>query len=150
MHNRLKRMLIQALTCNWIHILRSVTQDTGSVRVHCPVVTHCPELYEILQYGGCNEQTVHQRVGQEEDEKLVVGESDTVVHPGGTQTRERSDLTSGSDLINLNFQRKVEALCGYTQAGVDCLLAFLYLVNQGTRTRSMWIIKRVFTSFGNV
>lgn len=42
----------------------------------------CPELYEILQHGGCNEQTVHQRVGQEEDEELVVGESNTVVHPG--------------------------------------------------------------------
>lgn len=50
------------------------------------VVTHCPELYEILQHGGCDEQTVHQRVGQEEDEELVVGESYAVVHPGHAQT----------------------------------------------------------------
>lgn len=52
------------------------------------VITHCPELYEILQHGGGNEQTVHQRVRQEEDEELVVGESDTVVHPGDAQTKE--------------------------------------------------------------
>ena len=50
--------------------------------------THCPELYEILQYGGCNEQTVHQRVSQEKDEKLVVGESHTVVHPANEQTHK--------------------------------------------------------------
>lgn len=51
------------------------------------VGTHCPEFYEVLQHGGRDEQTVHKRVGQEEDEELVVGETHTVVHPGDTQTQ---------------------------------------------------------------
>lgn len=51
------------------------------------VGTHCPEFYEVLQHGGRDEQTVHQRVGQEEDEKLVVGETHAVVHPGDAQTQ---------------------------------------------------------------
>lgn len=51
------------------------------------VGTHCPEFYEVLQHGGRDEQTVHQRVGQEEDEKLVVGETHTVVHPEDTQAQ---------------------------------------------------------------
>lgn len=46
------------------------------------VITHGPELDEILQHGGCDEQAVKQRVGQEEDEELVVGEAHAVVHPG--------------------------------------------------------------------
>lgn len=47
--------------------------------------THGPELYEILQNRGRDEQTVDQRVGQEEDEELVVGEADAVVHPVDTK-----------------------------------------------------------------
>lgn len=47
--------------------------------------THRPEFDEILQHGGCDEQTVHQRVGKEEDEELVIGESHAVVHPGDAQ-----------------------------------------------------------------
>lgn len=43
--------------------------------------THCPKFNEILQDCGCNKQTVHQRVGQEEDKKLIVGKAHTVVHP---------------------------------------------------------------------
>lgn len=79
MHNRLRGCsftLRRAAEPN-IHCMQKVS-------VH--IVTHCPELYEILQHGGCNEQTVHQRVGQEEDEELVVGESYTVVHPAHAQT----------------------------------------------------------------
>lgn len=49
---------------------------------HLLAATHRPEFDEILQHGGGDEQAVEQRVGQEEDEKLVVGESHTVVHPG--------------------------------------------------------------------
>lgn len=48
-----------------------------------PDGTHCPELDEVLQHGGGDEQAVHQRVGQEEDEELVVGEAHAVVDPGG-------------------------------------------------------------------
>lgn len=44
-------------------------------------ITHCPELDEVLQHGGSDEQAVQQWVGQEQDEELVVGETDTVVHP---------------------------------------------------------------------
>lgn len=48
-----------------------------------PDGTHCPEFDEVLQHGGGDEQAVHQRVGQEEDEELVVGEAHAVVDPGG-------------------------------------------------------------------
>lgn len=77
-------MLIQASACSRICILSTIHIQ------HAECVTHRPELYEVLQDSGCNEQTVHQRVGQEEDEKLVVGEAYTVVHPGDAQTMERS------------------------------------------------------------
>lgn len=79
MHNQLGgcSCRLRCATKSNIRCMQSV-----SVRI----ITHCPELYEILQHGGCNEQAVHQRVGQEEDEKLVVGESYTVVHPGDAQT----------------------------------------------------------------
>lgn len=60
--------------------------------------THRPELDEILQHGGCDEQTVHQRVGEEEDEKLVIGESHAVVHPGDAQLQR-----SGGDLRHINL-----------------------------------------------
>lgn len=90
MHNRLKRMLIQASACSRFCILSTIR----SQRAEC--VTHGPELYEVLQHGGCNEQTVHQRVGQEEDEELVVGEAYTVVDPGDAQTTERSASTATS------------------------------------------------------
>lgn len=45
------------------------------------MITHCPELDEVLQHGGSDEQAVQQRVGQEQDEELVIGETDTVVYP---------------------------------------------------------------------
>lgn len=69
-----------------LHLHHTLTARRVSVTARrlC-TVTHCPELYEILQNCGSNEQTVHQRVGQEEDEELVVGESDAVVHPADTQ-----------------------------------------------------------------
>lgn len=54
-----------------------------------PPCTHRPELDEVLQHGGGNEQAVHQRVGQEEDEELVVGEAHAVVDPGEAQTQTR-------------------------------------------------------------
>lgn len=54
--------------------------------------THCPELDEILEHGGSNEQTVQQWVGQEEDEELVVGKAHTVVHPAKTHMSHITNL----------------------------------------------------------
>lgn len=88
MHSQLKRCSswLRRATRFCICVTHSL-HAVGRVGIACRcVVTHCPEFNEILQDGGCNEQTVHQRVGQEEDEKLVVGESHTVVHPADTQT----------------------------------------------------------------
>lgn len=45
------------------------------------MITHCPELDEVLQHRGSDEQAVEQRVRQEQDEELVIGETYTVVHP---------------------------------------------------------------------
>lgn len=80
------------------------------------MTTHCPELDEVLQHGGSDEEAVEQRVRQEQDEELVIGETHAVVHPvegkkGGnygakkqtsaarlaSDTRERLSLTTGSD-----------------------------------------------------
>lgn len=47
--------------------------------------THGPELDEVLQHRGCNEQAVEQGVRQEQDEELVVGEPHTVVDPATNQ-----------------------------------------------------------------
>ncbi|CAN8032791.1 unnamed protein product, partial [Ixodes persulcatus] len=44
--------------------------------------THRPELNEVLERSGGHKQAVYQRVGQEQDEVLVVCERHTVVHPG--------------------------------------------------------------------
>lgn len=73
--------------------------------------THRPELYEILQHGGRNEQTVHQRVGQEQDEELVVGEAHAVVHPADAQSKLEKvtfDITSctATNLIMVNFAKE--------------------------------------------
>ena len=46
--------------------------------------THCPKLYEVLEDCGCDEKTVDQRVGQEQDEVFVVGEAHAIVHPEST------------------------------------------------------------------
>lgn len=73
MHNSLHRM------CRYVQSAAPATFGTSQNG------THCPELDEILQHGGGDEQTVHQRVGQEEDEKLVIGEPHTVVHPVDAQ-----------------------------------------------------------------
>ena len=67
---------------------KAVDARTDAGCSECETITHCPELDEILQYGGCNEQTVHQRVAQEQNKEFVVGESHTVVHPE-RERRER-------------------------------------------------------------
>lgn len=72
------RMCYCAAVCNL-----QLLQHLVLAKMH--IATHCPEFDEILQYGGCDEQTVHQRVGQEENEKLVIGEPHTVVHPVDAQ-----------------------------------------------------------------
>lgn len=46
-------------------------------------MTHLPEFEEILKDSCCNKYTVQHRVGEEEKEELVVGKSNTVVHPKG-------------------------------------------------------------------
>lgn len=80
MHNPFHRMCHRAAIVQTnLHLL----QHLLPAEVH--VTTHCPEFDEILQHGGCDEQTVHQRVGQEEDEELVIGEAHTVVDPGDAQ-----------------------------------------------------------------
>lgn len=43
--------------------------------------THHPEFEEILKDCCCNIYTVKHGVGQEKQEKLVVGKTHTVVHP---------------------------------------------------------------------
>ena len=43
--------------------------------------THHPEFEEILKDCRCNEHTVHHGVGEEKQEKLVVGKAHTVVNP---------------------------------------------------------------------
>lgn len=76
--------------------LQSGAQSAPSVRGGVrPDGTHCPEFDEVLQHGGGDEQAVHQRVGQEEDEELVVGEAHAVVDPGGGGRAKRGqDETS--------------------------------------------------------
>lgn len=98
------------------------TPATCQVHASAHNTTHRPELYEILQHSGCNEQTVHQGVGQEEDEKLVVGESYTVVHPGDAQV----DFLSANP-SHVNFQKVIT----------------------GMRTRAMWIIMQHLNSLGH-
>lgn len=44
--------------------------------------THRPELNEILQHSGGDEEAVHKRIRQKKDEELVVGETHTIVDPG--------------------------------------------------------------------
>lgn len=51
--------------------------------------TYHPELDEVLQIRGRDEEAVEQRVRQEQHEVLVVGESHTVVHPGGRRGKCR-------------------------------------------------------------
>ena len=43
--------------------------------------TYCPEFDEILNDCSTNDYTVEWCVGQEQDEELVVWESNTVIHP---------------------------------------------------------------------
>lgn len=47
--------------------------------------THHPEFEEILKDCCCNEYTVQHGVGEEKQEKFVVGKAHAVVHPKRTQ-----------------------------------------------------------------
>lgn len=63
----------------------------------CVCGTYRPELDEILDHRGPDDQTVERGVGQEQDEELVVGEPHTVVHPdrerGRTMRPEHNQAT---------------------------------------------------------
>lgn len=50
--------------------------------------THHPKLEEIPKDCRCNEYTVQHRVGEEKQEKLVVGKTNTVVDPKKKRERE--------------------------------------------------------------
>ena len=56
--------------------------------------TYCPELDEELQRRGGYEDTVEERVREEEDEELVVGETDAVVDPENMSNTPQKSATS--------------------------------------------------------
>lgn len=69
--------------------------------------THRPELNEVLECGGGHKQAIYQRVGQEQDEVLVVCERHTVVHPGAVMVHLQYAPTSEG--TSTEQKRRVES-----------------------------------------
>lgn len=67
-----------------INIQKKKTQKTGCF------CTYGPEFDEILDDCSTNYCTVEWGVGQEQDEELVIWESNTVIHPEGKDKTENT------------------------------------------------------------
>ena len=67
--------------------------------MHTRAVSYLPEGQKVLQRGRAHVYTVQERVSQEEDEELVVGEGDAVVDPGAVVVHLQDTVAAHAAMV---------------------------------------------------